>query len=150
MDEREFTPVSSQKTKISINPNITFHIDQEIINSVCLPIQVDIGWHEVTDKPKDRWKFRTSSLRNVAITPPYMHDGGFATLEEAIDFYNQGGSGHSMQDKRILPINLLNQEKIDLKNFLKSHTSSELNCLIAETRSADLDNQCTQIFSKSV
>ena len=114
----------SKKTKISINSNITFHIDQEIINSVSLPIQADLGRYEVTEKPKDRWKFRTSSLRNVAITPPYMHDGGFATLEEVIDFYNQGGSGHSMQDKRIRPLNLLNQEKIDLKNFLKSFSQN--------------------------
>jgi cytochrome c peroxidase len=135
---RQFPP---KKTKISINSSITFQIDQEIINSVGLPIQADLGRYEVTEKPNDRWKYRTSSLRNIAITPPYMHDGGFSTLDEVIDFYNQGGSGHSLQDRRIRPLNLLEQEKIDLKNFLKSLTSSGLNCLIAEARSADPDNQ---------
>ena len=46
-----------------------------------------------------------------------------------------------MQDLRIRPLNLVKQEKIDLKNFLKSLTSDGLNCLIAEARSAAPDNQ---------
>ena len=57
-----------------------------------------------------------------------MHDSRLATLEKVIDFYNQGGSSHSMQDKRKCPLKLLEKEKIDLKNFLKSLTSSGLKC----------------------
>ncbi|MEM7387911.1 MAG: MbnP family protein, partial [Verrucomicrobiota bacterium] len=48
----------------------------------------DDGRMEVSQDPVDRGKFKTPSLRNVALTAPYMHDGRFATLEEVIDHYN--------------------------------------------------------------
>src|SRR5690606_26793151 len=47
----------------------------------------DIGREKVTQKASDRGKFKVSSLRNVALTPPYMHDGRFATLEEVVNHY---------------------------------------------------------------
>ena len=61
--------------------------------------------------------------------------------KEVIEFYNQGGGGHALQDSRVHPLNLSEQEKIDLENFLKSLTSNELSCLIAEARSNEPDNQ---------
>ncbi|MDP4722113.1 MAG: cytochrome C peroxidase [Akkermansiaceae bacterium] len=48
----------------------------------------DLGLEKTTGKPTDRYKFSTPSLRNIALTAPYMHDGRFATLEEVIDHYN--------------------------------------------------------------
>ncbi|MGJ8644758.1 MAG: MbnP family protein [Luteolibacter sp.] len=48
----------------------------------------DLGLENTTGKPTDRYKFSTPSLRNIALTAPYMHDGRFATLEEVIDHYN--------------------------------------------------------------
>ena len=129
------------KTKVSVTSSITFEIDQKIIDTVGLPSEADLGRYEVTEKPEDRWKYRTSSLRNVAVTPPYMHDGGLSSLREVIEFYNQGGGGHALQDSRVHPLNLSEQEKIDLENFLKSLTSNELSCLIAEARSNEPDNQ---------
>ena len=50
----------------------------------------DDGRFEVTKREDDRGKFKTPSLRNVALTAPYMHDGRFATLEEVIDHYDHG------------------------------------------------------------
>jgi cytochrome c peroxidase len=51
----------------------------------------DLGLGALTGQPQDRAKFKTPSLRNVALTAPYMHDGRFQTLEEVIDHYNSGG-----------------------------------------------------------
>lgn len=50
----------------------------------------DTGREEATGDPEDRYEFRVPTLRNVEITPPYMHDGVFRTLEEVVRFYNQG------------------------------------------------------------
>lgn len=54
----------------------------------------DLGRFEVTGRQADRWRFRTPSLRNVALTGPYMHDGSIATLREVVEFYNRAeGTG---------------------------------------------------------
>ncbi|MBL7965064.1 MAG: cytochrome-c peroxidase [Flavobacteriales bacterium] len=51
----------------------------------------DLGRGGVTGDPQDMGKFKTPSLRNIAVTQPYMHDGRFATLEDVIEHYNSGG-----------------------------------------------------------
>ncbi len=51
----------------------------------------DNGKGKVTARKFDNGKFRAPSLRNIALTAPYMHDGRFATLEEVIEHYNSGG-----------------------------------------------------------
>jgi cytochrome c peroxidase len=78
--------------------------------------------------------FRAPSLRNVAVTGPYMHDGSVATLEEVVDIYAAGGrkieSGPYKGDGRvnphkselIVPIDLTPQERADLVAFLKTLT----------------------------
>jgi len=53
-----------------------------------LPTTNDVGLEKTTGKSSDRYKFSTPSLRNIALTAPYMHDGRFATLEEVIAHYN--------------------------------------------------------------
>lgn len=50
----------------------------------------DLGRETVSGNPNDRWKFKVPSLRNVAYTAPYMHDGRFKTLESVLRFYNDG------------------------------------------------------------
>ena len=87
----------------------------------------DIGREEVTKNPADRAKFKVPSLRNVAVTPPYMHDGRFKTLEEVIDHYNEGIKESSTVDPAILTTKetgllLTDQDKVDLINFLKTLT----------------------------
>jgi cytochrome c peroxidase len=52
------------------------------------PSFVDLGLGAVTGDSRNNGQFRTSSLRNIAITAPYMHNGVFNTLEEVLDFYN--------------------------------------------------------------
>ncbi|MBN9694336.1 MAG: di-heme enzyme [Zoogloea sp.] len=96
------------------------------------------GLFETTGKAEDMGAFRAQSLRNVAVTAPYMHDGSIATLEEVLDFYAAGGrnitSGPHAGDGRANPyksdlisrIDLSAQEKADLVAFLKTLTDETL------------------------
>lgn len=82
----------------------------------------DLGRFSQTKIETDRGAFRTPSLRNVAKTAPYMHDGSLKTLKEVIDFYIGGGSSNPQLDKEIKPLILTAQEKQDLIEFLASLT----------------------------
>lgn len=95
------------------------------------------GLFEFTSKAQDMGAFRAPSLRNVAVTGPYMHDGSIATLKEVLDFYAAGGrhitSGIYAGDGRVNPyksdlitrINLSEQDKVDLVNFLNTLTDEK-------------------------
>ena len=90
----------------------------------------DLGLGAVTGDPNDNGKFRSPSLRNLAFTAPYMHDGRFATLEEVIDFYSEGLQISSTIDPLMKKVNqggvqLTPQDKADLKAFLLSLTDNE-------------------------
>ncbi|HUT53425.1 MAG TPA: cytochrome c peroxidase [bacterium] len=82
----------------------------------------DIGREKVTNDPKDRGRFKTPGLRNVAETPPYLHDGSEATLMDVIELYNKGGARNPNLDPLVLPLNLTRQEKEDLVAFMESLT----------------------------
>ncbi|MEW6353141.1 MAG: cytochrome c peroxidase [Pseudomonadota bacterium] len=71
-------------------------------------------------------RFKTPTLRNVALTAPYMHDGSLSTLEEVIELYNKGNEKNPRLDPLFKPLNLTDQEKADLVAFLKSLTSPNL------------------------
>jgi cytochrome c peroxidase len=85
----------------------------------------DSGRMRVTLLEEDRGKFKVPTLRNIEVTGPYMHDGGFQTLEEVIDHYMAGGQNHPNQDPRVSGFTLTNAEKQDLINFLHSLTDDE-------------------------
>ncbi len=78
---------------------------------------VDLGRIEVTKKSIDRLQFRTPSLRNVALTPPYMHDGSIATLKEVLDFYNRAEDAVGLDQ-----LHLSDTEVKALVAFLKAFT----------------------------
>ncbi len=82
----------------------------------------ELGYFVVTLKPSDIGKFRTPSLRNVALTAPYMHDGSVATLEDAVEWETYFRSWKSSENP-IQPLVLTPREKADLVEFLKSLTS---------------------------
>ncbi len=90
--------------------------------------QTDEGRRNVTGFPSDKAKFKVPGLRNIARTPPYMHDGRFATLEEVIDHYNTGVHPSATLDElmqyNIQPggLQLTAQDKADLIAFLHSLT----------------------------
>ena len=85
----------------------------------------ELGQFAVTLKPSDIGRFKTSTLRNIAVTGPYMHDGSIKTLEEVIELYNKGGEQNPFLDSGIRPLNLTPQEKADLVEFLKTLTSPQ-------------------------
>ncbi len=96
------------------------------------------GLFDITGDPEDMGKFRAPSLRNIAVTAPYMHDGSVATLEEVIDIYSQGGRkietgpnagdgiASPLKSSLIVKIDLTPQEKADLVAFLKTLTDESL------------------------
>lgn len=85
-------------------------------------LSVDVGRYAVTHNPEDKGKFRTPSIRNVALTAPYMHDGTFRTLDQVVDFYNKGGgrSRFTTKDSLLVPLHLSAKEKKDLVAYLRS------------------------------
>ncbi len=93
----------------------------------------DLGRYEVTHSDADRGKFKTPTLRNIAATAPYMHDGSEDTLERVVEFYNRGGIGNPNLSKEIKPLNLSDQEKRDLVTFLESLTGEVNNIAPPET-----------------
>jgi cytochrome c peroxidase len=95
----------------------------------------DEGRFEVTGNPADRWRYRTPSLRNVALTAPYMHDGSLATLESVVKFYADGGGGDPMQDPRTSRLRLSQQEQSALVSFLRTLTSDHVDALVSDARS---------------
>ncbi|MDU8929591.1 hypothetical protein RXV86_19545 [Alisedimentitalea sp. MJ-SS2] len=102
--------------------------------------EADLGRYEVTENPDDHWRFRTPSLRNVAVTRPFVDDGGLTTLADVIEFYNRGGENHPDQDLRTRPLELSVEEMKDLEDFLHSLTLTGISCLVAEARSHPPDN----------
>ena len=85
----------------------------------------DLGLGAITGDPADNGKFKTPSLRNLAFTAPYMHDGRFATLEEVINHYSDGLQPSSTIDPLMKKVNqggvgLSAKDKADLKAFLLS------------------------------
>lgn len=82
----------------------------------------DLGRYEVTKVEADKGAFKTPSLRNVAQTGPYMHNGSLKTLRAVVDFYAGGGSSNPYLDKDIRPLSLTGKERADLVEFLESLT----------------------------
>ena len=80
----------------------------------------DEGRTAVTRLPAHRGAFKTPTLREVARTAPYMHDGSVATLAEVVDFYDRGGAPNPWLDPQLRPLQLAASEKQDLIAFLRS------------------------------
>jgi gluconolactonase len=80
---------------------------------------VDLGRYMVTKNPEDIGA-KTPTLREIARTAPYMHDGRFKTLEAVVNFYDRGGIKNPFLDNLIIPLELTEHEKKDLVAYLRS------------------------------
>ncbi len=78
----------------------------------------DLGRYEISKKESERGAFKTPTLRNVALSPPYMHDGSQKTLEEVIQWYNIGGHKNPWLSDKMKPLQLTDQDKKDLLAFI--------------------------------
>ncbi len=95
------------------------------------------GVHDITSNPSDMGRFKAPTLRNVAVTAPYMHDGSIATLSEVLDHYAAGGrtisagqnagdgSTSPLKSNLIVGFELSAQERADVIAFLESLTDEE-------------------------
>ena len=91
-------------------------------------VKGDEGLSVETGQQQDRGRFRVPTLRNIALTAPYMHDGRFATLEDVIQHYVAGGKhadSIGVVDSQIRPLELSADEKRDLVELLKNLTDPE-------------------------
>jgi cytochrome c peroxidase len=84
----------------------------------------DVGRFHLTKIATDKGAFKTPTLRNVANTSPYMHNGSLKTLKEVVDFYAGGGNSNPYLDKEIRAIKLSSQDRSDLVEFLQSLTGT--------------------------
>lgn len=80
----------------------------------------DPGRAAVTGREEDRGAFKTPSLRDVARSAPYMHDGSLGTLEEVVEFYDRGANPNPHLDPEIGPLHLTPREREALVAFLRS------------------------------
>ena len=81
---------------------------------------LDEGRFGVTRRSEDRGAFKTPTLREIARTAPYMHDGSLVTLREVVDYYDRGGNSNPGLDAELRPLNLTASDKDALIGFLQS------------------------------
>ncbi len=95
-------------------------------------LRSDPGLYAVTKSRQDFGRFRTPTLREVARTAPYMHNGSLPTLEAVVAFYDQGGGDTESKDPLLKKLNLTKQERDDLVAFLKSLSGEKVEVKVPE------------------
>jgi cytochrome c peroxidase len=121
---------------LQVAPGRTLEVDAALLAPLAGPAPADLGRYEVSLDPDDRWSYRTPSLRNVALTAPYMHDGSLSTLADVIDFYDRGGEPNPLLDPRLRPLGLSPEERRALEAFLGALTGGDVESLVADAFAA--------------
>lgn len=124
------------RRRVLLAPGVYVEVDAEVIDSVGERPPGDLGLYELTQDPADRWKYKTPTLRNVALTAPYMHDGSLSTLREVVEFYNRGGVANELLDPQVRPLELSEQEVEALVAFLLSLTGDSVDLLVSDAFAA--------------
>lgn len=127
--------------RVRAAPGVHLEVPRSLVESVAERRPSDLGLYEVTQEPADRWKYRTPTLRNVALTAPYMHDGSLATLAEIVDFYDRGGIQNENLSPLIQPLDLTEAEKEDLVAFLNALTGRHIDRLVADAFAAEIGDR---------
>jgi len=128
------TAQTAEPVEVEIAPGVSVPLSRETIRSVGNPPEPDGGRIEVTERPEDKWRFKTPSLRNVALTAPYMHDGSFQTLEAVVRYYSYGGELHDGLDQKLQSLDLDDADVAALVAFLESLTGDNVEELAADAR----------------
>ncbi len=103
--------------------HVGFNFTDENYNNIGVGMaakQPDLGYFAISKLEGHKGAFKTPTLREIASTAPYMHDGSQETLEEVVSFYNKGGHKNKWLSTKIKPLNLTKQEESDLVEFLKA------------------------------
>jgi len=128
-----------QYSRVLVAPGIYMNVSADTIRLVGNPVAPDLGRYRVTGDPDDRWSFGTPSLRNVALTAPYMHDGSLPSLAAVVEFYDRGGEPNPLQSPLVSPLGLSAEERNDLVAFLRSLTG-EYHSLVSDAFAAPIGN----------
>ncbi|MBW2230840.1 MAG: SCO family protein [Deltaproteobacteria bacterium] len=131
-------PSSVQTQRVQAAPGVYLEVPRAIVEAVSEPRANDLGVYEITLDPADRWRYRTPTLRNVALTAPYMHDGSIPTLAGVVEFYRRGGFGNQGLDALIRPLQLDDDEVAALVAFLESLTGDDVGALVADAFAAPI------------
>lgn len=99
-----------------------FNFTDDGFHNIGLRGNTDPGRYALVPVRVLKGAFKTPTLRDVAYTAPYMHNGSYQTLEEVVDHYDRGGDDKENLDPNIKPLGLSGQEKADLVQFMKSLT----------------------------
>ena len=137
---RESMKKQPAKQPVQVAPGISFNMDTAAIGTVGEVKSNDLGLYEITQNPADRWKYKTPSLRNIALTAPYMHNGVFATLKDVLEFYNKGGEPNENLDPLIKPLGLSEAEINALVEFLQALTGDNVETLVLDAYAAPVGN----------
>ncbi len=120
--------IGCHSTEAFINPD-----NGTTNNGLDMETLIDLGVYEAIPDENFLGAFKVPSLKSIELSAPYMHDGRFATLGEVVEHYNSGiqnhiNLGNALRDPEGEPLrlNLSDQDKIDLVNFLKTLTDYEL------------------------
>lgn len=135
--------VGDDRTEIPVQiaPGIKVTVPRKVIDSVAETLPSDLGRYEVTQQPEDRWRYKTPSLRNVALTAPYMHNGFIGTLKEVVSFYNKGGIPNPLLDPSLRPLALTDSEVADIVAFLESLTGDNVEILVRDAFAAPIGDR---------
>ncbi|NOT12683.1 MAG: photosynthetic protein synthase I [Methylococcaceae bacterium] len=128
----------SSNQRVQVAPGTYVEVASSIIDAISETVPNDMGRYEVTQKPEDRWKYKTPTLRNIGLTAPYMHNGSLATLQQVVQFYDRGGHANENLDPLIKPLKLTESEQDELIVFLQSLTGDNVNELVSDAFSAPI------------
>lgn len=140
---RESMHPEPETRPVVVAPGIVLNVPSSVIGSVSEPVANDLGLYEVTQDPADRWKYRTPSLRNVALTAPYMHNGSLGSLRDVVELYNAGGVPNEVLSPLIHPLGLGPAEVDDLVTFLQSLTGDNVESLVSDAFAAPVGDPLT-------
>ncbi len=129
---------AAAKLEVLLAPGRPERVETDILRATGTEQFRDLGRYEVTGLPADRWRYRTPTLRNVALTAPYMHDGSLSSLRDVLLFYNRGGVPNEVLDPLISPLGLSDAEIDDLLSFLQSLTGSNVDELVSDAFAAPI------------
>ncbi|QWF71735.1 SCO family protein [Methylomonas paludis] len=120
------------KQHLQIAPGQFIDADSAGLQAVSSVAPSDLGYYEISQNPADRWRYKTPTLRNIALTAPYMHNGALASLTDVVNFYNQGGIANENLSPLIKPLGLNTTECADLVAFLQTLTGSNIQALVED------------------
>jgi cytochrome c peroxidase len=126
---------AEQPVRVELIPGLVTKVDRRTLSTFAEPEPVDLGRIEITQNPADQWSYRTPTLRNVALTAPYMHDGSLTSLEAVIDYYDSGGFPDPRKSPLLGPLGLEGDDRRALVAFLRALTSDSVADLIVRARS---------------